>query len=666
MGKLSIIPLFTFLLFLSVIDTKANQYTMLSPTGTIKVNIEENGGRLEYSVRYENLVIIKPSSLGMTFSDGIDFTKGLKLEQAGHRKIDETWEQPWGEVKTIQNKYNEYTFWIKKLGKKMKLRFRLFDDGIGFRYEVPDNAGFGKVEITDEITRFNMNAKDEAWWIGAYQKNSYEHLYQKTPLSQLTDTVHTPLTIETENGKLVSIHEAALFDYASMTLAPDRNGGLKCDLAPWPDGIKVKTEAPFKTPWRTIQLAENAAGLMTSYLILNLNEPSKIEDTSWITPGKYVGIWWEMHLKKSTWAQGANHGANTNNVKRYINFAAKYGFKGVLAEGWNYGWDGNWPADGSNFRFYEPVPDFDMDELSAYATKKGVKLISHHETGGDVANYLEQVEQAFEFSKKYNITTVKTGHVGHYLNGEYTHYGQFAVEYYQKVVELAAKYHIMLDVHEPVKPTGIRRTWPNMMTREGARGMEFDAWSRDGGNPPSHIEILPFTRLLGGPMDFTPGIFEMTLPSRPNNRSNMTLAKQLSVYVLIYSPLQMAADLPENYEGNPAFQFIVDVPTDWDITLVPEAKIGKYLTVVRKDRNSEDWYLGSATNEDSHKITVNCSFLEKNARYTAEIYRDAPDAHWKNNPKAIIIEQKEVNSSSKFEIQLAEGGGAAIRFKKNN
>lgn len=662
MRKIQLVFLLVALAFCAV----ANKHEMKSPSKKIKVNLVEKNGVLTYAISFDGAKVIQPSKLGMKFNDGTDFTSGLQLKKLSEKKVDASWSQPWGEMKEIKDVHNQYVYELAKGDKKMTLCFRLFNDGVGFRYEVDKQCGFEKAEVIDEITEFNMQANDQAWWIPAYQSNSYEHLYQKTALNNITDSIHTPVTFELKNKKLVSIHEAALTDYASMVLVSDQQGGLECDLAPWPDGIKVKTEAPFKTPWRTIQLANSAAELMTSTLILNLNEPNKLADCSWIKPGKYVGIWWEMHLKKSTWKQGKKHGANTANVKRYIDFAAKYGFDGVLVEGWNYGWDGKWYKDGSNFKFSTPVPDFDMDVLSAYGKERGVSIIGHHETGGDVANYLEQVDDAFKYSNKHNIKAIKTGHVGQYLNGIHSHYGQFAVEFYRDIVKKAADAKIMLDVHEPIKATGIRRTWPNMMTREGARGMEFDAWSKDGGNPPNHVTILPFTRLLGGPMDYTPGIFEMTLPSRPKNSSNMTLAKQLAVYVLLYSPLHMAADLPEYYEGNPAFQFILDVPTDWETTLVPEAKIGEYLTVVRKDSNSNDWYLGSATNEKAHKTTINCSFLSKGAEYVAHIYRDGAEAHWKNNPKSIEIEKVEVTSKSKLKFNLAAGGGLAIRFEKNN
>ncbi|TKG97291.1 glycoside hydrolase family 97 protein [Puteibacter caeruleilacunae] len=641
-----------------------NQYTMKSPNSQIEAVLSNENGLLSYQVFNNGKEILLSSRLGLEFIGEFDLSKGLKVVEVEKSKYDEQWEQPWGETQKVRNHYTQYLYEVKNENYKLNVYFRLFNNGVAFRYEIPKQEGVGSFKMSNELTEFKLAKGDKAWWIPAYDKNSYEHLYKKTSVEQLVDTVHTPLTVELKNGGLVSIHEANLTNYASMCLAPDHQGGLECDLAPWPNGIKVVGKAPFKSPWRTIQIGENAGDLVTNYMILNLNPPCKIKDTSWIKPAKYVGVWWEMHMKKSTWKQGEKHGATTENVKRYIDFASKYGFAGVLAEGWNYGWDGAWYKDGSNFIFDKPVPDFDMTELSKYAKDKGVQIISHHETGGDVANYEDQVEKAFQYCRSNNIDAIKTGHVGQYLNGKHTHYGQFAVNYYRRIVKLAAKYQICLDVHEPIKDTGIRRTWPNMMTREGARGMEFDAWSKDGGNPPEHLTVVPFTRCLAGPFDFTPGIFEMTLPTRPKNQSNMTLAKQLATYILIYSPMHMAADLPENYEGNPALQFILDVPVDWADTKVLDAKLGDRYTVVRKDRNSEDWYLGCATDEEKRTFSQKLSFLDAGAKYVAEVYRDGADAHWKENPKAITIEKIDVTSKSTLKYDLAAGGGLAIRFKK--
>jgi alpha-glucosidase len=460
-----------------------------------------------------------------------------------------------------------------------------------------------------------------------------------------------------------------------MTLAGAPNNTLLCDLVSWSDGVKVRGATPFQTPWRTIQIAEKAGDLITSYLILNLNEPNKLGDVSWVHPGKYVGIWWGMHLGTYTWGSGPRHGATTENAKRYIDFAARYGFPGVLIEGWNVGWDGEWTSHGDLFSFTTPYDDFDIEEVTAYAAAKGVQIIGHHETGAAVANYERQMEDAFAFYRALGIDTVKTGYVGWgqgikrrdeagNLVGLEWHHGQYMVQHYRKVVETAARYHIMLDVHEPIKDTGIRRTYPNMMTREGARGQEYNAWGGDGGNPPEHTTILPFTRLLAGPMDFTPGIFDLLFnEARPNNRVNTTLAKQLALYVVIYSPLQMAADLPENYEGHPAFQFIVDVPVDWQDTQVLNAQIGDYVTIVRQDRNSEDWYLGSITDENGRTLEAPLTFLDSDRKYVAEIYADAAAADWATNPLPVEIDRVLVDRNTILSLKLAPGGGQAIRIR---
>jgi alpha-glucosidase len=454
-----------------------------------------------------------------------------------------------------------------------------------------------------------------------------------------------------------------------MTLKGSAKHVLQCDLIPWPDGIKVKTATPTQTPWRTIQISETAAGLITSHLILNLNEPNKINDVSWIHPMKYVGIWWGMHIGTYTWGSGPEHGATTENAKRYIDFAAENGFDGVLIEGWNVDWDGTWWENGAIFRFTEPHPDYDITEVARYAKSKGVSIIGHHETGAHIGNYQSQQEEAFKYAKKYGINAIKTGYVGQNavsVSGEKVwHHGQYMVRHYRKVVELAAKYQIMLDVHEPIKDTGIRRTWPNMMTREGARGQEYNAWAEDGGNPVDYFTIIPFTRMLAGPFDYTPGIFDLEFKQagRPNNRVRGTLAKELAIYVVIYSPLHMAADLPENYKDQPALKFIENVPVDWEFTQVPHAQIGDYITIARKDRNSPDWYIGSITDENARQLDLPLTFLDADTRYIAEIYADAPDTDWETNPLAIDIKELAVNQETVLRLSLAPGGGQAIRIR---
>lgn len=561
--------------------------------------------------------------------------------------------------------------------RKMYIIFRVYDYGVGFRYEFPEQDNLSTFEIMEEETEFVLAGDNEAWWIPALQINRYEYLYRNTPITSIVNSfaVQTPLTMKTTDGLYMSIHEANLNNYASMTLLPAGENKLVAHLVPWSTGIKVYGVTPFKTPWRTIQIAEKPGDLITSYLILNLNEPNKLGDVSWVKPGKYVGIWWGMHLGKYTWSFGPKHGATTENTKRYIDFAAKYGFPYVLVEGWNIGWNNEWQKQGELFNFTASYPDYDIAEVTSYAAKRGVKIIGHLETAGAIQNFERQMQSTFTLFKEFGIDTIKTGYVGYdpgikrrneqgIILGLEWHHGQYMVNHYRKVIEITAGYHIGVDVHEPIKDTGERRTYPNMMTREGARGQEYNAGSEDGGNPPDYTTIIPFTRMLAGPFDYTPGILESYKEYRPNNRVSGTIAKELALYVIIYSPLQMAADLPENYEKHRgAFQFIIDVPTDWEDTKVLNGEIGKYATIVRKDRNSEDWYLGSITNEDGRTLEVSLSFLTPNQNYIAEIYADSSNAQWKTNPYSIDIYKKVVDSNTILNLTLAPGGGQAIRIK---
>jgi alpha-glucosidase len=658
----------------------SNNTVVSSPDGSIKVNFKVENGIPSYNIERDGKEIIKPSRLGFILKNSSLFDDSLKIDYTETKSIDETWTQIWGEKKDIRNNYNELSISLveetKQVG-KMNIIFRIYDDGIGLRYEIPEQTVLSDFEIMDELTEFTFTDDHSSWWIGAFWWNRYEYLYRNTPLSE-TDSVQTPFTMETKDGTCISIHEAALIDYPSMALENIGNYKFKACLYPWSDKIKVKAKIPMKSPWRTIQIADSPGELITSYLVLNLNEPNKIEDVSWIKPAKYIGIWWEMHLGISTWGSGPHHGATTQNAKKYIDFAAKYGFDGVLIEGWNTGWDGDWIKKGEIFSFTTPHPDFDLQEVVRYANNKGVKIIGHHETGGSVICYERQMDSAYALYENLGINTVKTGYVNHGQNIKRIdengniqfewHHGQFMVRHYQKTVEEAAKHKIMLDIHEPIKDTGLRRTYPNLMTREGARGQEYDAWDLKGGNPPDHTTILPFTRLLSGPMDFTPGIFDLTyknVPDKKINRVNTTLAKQLAHYVIIYSPLQMAADLLENYEANPKpFKFILDVPVDWEDTKVLNGKIGDYVTIVRKDRNSPDWYLGSITDEEGRTFEISLDFLNDDKKYIAEIYRDGDKADWKTNPYEIVIENKEVDKNSYLIIKLTPGGGEAIRFRE--
>jgi alpha-glucosidase len=485
---------------------------------------------------------------------------------------------------------------------------------------------------------------------------------------------HTPLTFKQPSGVHVSIHEAALVDYAAMSLDQRRGGLLKADLSRWSDGIRVKTQAGFNTPWRTIQISPDAVGLLNSDLILNLNEPNKLGDVSWVKPGKYVGIWWGMHINQNTWGSGEKHGATTAHTKHYIDFAAAHGFDGVLVEGWNHGWDGDWFFNGAVFDFTKAYPDFDLAAVSKYGKSKGVKLVGHHETSGHVTNYSKQMDAAFDLYQAHGVSQIKTGYVADGggitridemgIERKENHDGQFMVNEYLRNVKAAAKRQISINTHEPVKDTGLRRTYPNWIAREGARGQEYNAWGTPP-NPPEHTTILPFTRMLSGPMDFTPGIFDMSFNGLDGeNRPRTTLAKQLALYVVIYSPIQMAADLPKNYLAKmDAFQFIKDVPTDWQQSKALAGEVGEYVVIARQQRDSQDWFLGALTDEKARTVKVKLDFLTPGKKYQAQIYRDGKNADWQTKPYEVIIEQREVSASDVLELPLATSGGAAARFK---
>jgi alpha-glucosidase len=641
-------------------------YQISSPDGKITVKVTLVQGRVFYSVFRNEEPQILPSLLGFRLKYNKDLIENFVVTGTERRSYNETWEQVWGERHLIENKYDELIVYLReKEGerRKMNLVFRVFNDGIGFRYQIPEQKELGEFIIMDELTEFRLPENRKAWWIPAYKERFYESLYRFTPVNEM-DTVCTPLTIETDGGSYMAIHEANLTDYAAMNLYCKDSATLKCDLTPWSTGEKVRTVAPFESPWRTIIIADSPGGLVTSNLMLNLNEPSKIDDPSWIVPGKYIGIWWGMHQNIYTWSQGPRHGATTENVMRYIDFAAANNFNGVLVEGWNYGWDEDWTINGHLFKFAEPYPDFDIKKISDYAALKNVELIGHHETGGATVNYENQMEDAFRFYNRYHIRSVKTGYVSDKLDGREYHSSQYGVRHFRKVLETAARYHIVIDNHEPVMPTGLQRTYPNLMTQEGVRGQEWDAWSTDGGNPPDHTTVVPFTRGLAGPMDFTFGTFNFSNPVNPGTRVRTTLAKQVALYVVIYSPLQMASDLPENYSQNKAFDFIKTVPVDWEETRVPDAKIGDYAMFVRRDRNSEDWYCGAITDENARTLTLNLDFLIPDKTYIARIISDGPSADWSANPTDFQYTEKEVKYSDRIELILAPGGGQAIRFSR--
>lgn len=644
-----------------------------SPSGVLSIEVSTNGeGRPFYRLMRQGTPVITDSRLGFLLADGPKLERNMALTAQSSGAHDDTWEQPWGERQFVRNRYNELrvTFTETKApgGRAYDVVFRLYDDGLGFRYEFPE--AWGEVEIADELTEFSLASDGEAWWTPAGEWNRYEYLYNRTPISDV-GRAHTPITVKLDTGVYVAFHEAALVDYAGMWLRRVEGTRFRAQLSPGADGApSVVRQAPFPTPWRTLQISDSAPGLYMSDLILNLNEPNKLGDVSWVEPFKYVGIWWGMHLGTWSWASGPIHGATTENTKAYIDFAAENGIRGVLVEGWNVGWDGDWFGSGADMNFTQPYPDFDIEYLTRYAREKGVRLVGHHETGGNAAHYESQLEAAMAYYERLGIDSVKTGYVADAGQAQVRladgttawgwHDGQEMARHHLRVVETAARHQIAVNPHEPIKDTGLRRTYPNWVAREGARGMEYSAWGQPP-NPPEHEANLVFTRMLSGPMDYTPGIFNMA--TNPGSGVQTTLAKQLADYVVIYSPIQMLADLPENYEARPqALQFLRDVPTDWSDTRVLSGEIGDYVVIARKDRAGDDWYLGAVTDEFGRALSADLSFLDPGRRYTAQIYRDGPTADWSSNPYDIVIEERTVTAGDTLPLNLAPGGGQAIRF----
>ncbi len=686
--------------------TAMHSNTIFSPDRNLKLTFElTTKGEPVYSLDYKNSVVVKPSRMGHVLKNQANLTDGFSVSDIKTSEINEKWNPVWGEVSEIENKCNELlvTLEQKKEQHYVKIRFRLFNDGLGFRYEFDKQPTLNYFQITEENTEFALTGNHKAFWIpGDYDTNEY--FYTTTLLSEVDaskvngsgigthgffakNAVQSPLMLKTDEGLYISIFEAALVDYPAMQLLIDqKNMVLTSSLVPDAVGVKAFMQTPHKTPWRTITVSDKATDILASKMILNLNEPSKIKDTGFIKPQKYIGIWWGMHLpnywswnyahepnirlKDTNWnalKPLPQHGAKNENVMKYIDFAAQHGFDGVLVEGWNTGWEdwaGNWKEE--VFDFVTPYPDFDIEKLNKYAHSKGVKLIMHHETSSSVTNYERHIDKAIELMKKHGYEAVKTGYVGWIIPRGEKHDGQWMVNHYVRVAEKMAENKLMLNSHESVRPTGLHRTYPNWLACEAARGNEFNAWSV--GNPPEHETILPFTRLMGGPMDYTPGIFEIKMSHYQEGNPHQvhtTLAKQLALYLTMYSPLQMAADLVENYEKRmDAFQFIKDVAVDWDDTRYLEAEPGDYITVARKAKKSENWFVGAITDENARTAIIPFNYLDEKTWYIATIYEDGTNAHWKENPMAYNIRKALVNSKSVLKQKLAAGGGVAISLKK--
>ena len=686
-------------LLFSALNVDADVVT--SPNGIVSIDFQLKNGIPTYKVDYKGKPVIKESRLGLELRDGKNLMDGFEQLNATTSTFDETWQPVWGEVKEIRNHYNELLAELKQpsTDRYMNIRFRVYDDGVGFRYEFPQQKNLVYFVIKEEHSQFAMTGDHTAWWIpGDYDTQEYD--YTESKLSEIrsllpnavtsnaSQTVFSPtgvqtsLQMKTDEGLYINLHEAALVDYSCMHLnLDDKNLVFESWLTPDADGFKGRLQAPCHSPWRTVMVSDDARDILSSHLILNLNEPCKIEDTSWIKPVKYMGVWWEMIAGGKPWSytndipsvklgetdyrkvkSNGNHPANTRNVKKYIDFAAKHGFDQLLVEGWNVGWE-DWFGNQKDyvFDFVTPYPDFDIEQLNRYAHDKGIRLMMHHETSASVRNYERHLDTAYQFMVDNGYNAVKSGYVGNIIPRGEHHYGQWMNNHYLYCVVEAAKHKIMVNAHEAVRPTGLCRTYPNLIGNESARGTEYQAF---GGSKTFHTTVLPFTRLQGGPMDYTPGIFEMNISKlNPNNSShvNATLANQLALYVTMYSPLQMAADLPENYERfMDAFQFIKDVPVDWDNSIYLEAEPGKYVTVARKEKGTNNWFIGSATGDANHQSVISLDFLEKGKNYIATIYADTKDTDYKSNPQSYQIVKGLVNSKNKLKINTVEAGGYAI------
>ena len=648
-----------------------NGHHVASPDGKMTLDFQLRNGQPAYAVTYDGSDILMPSPLGIVLVQGEDTLRDLKwkLQSTHLAAADTVWETVWGEERFIRDHHNEMTVCLAARDIRMHIVFRLFNDGFAFRYEFPEPDGRAWTVI-DEQTAYVFADEPQIWSI-PWRTEYYEGIFTKEPLHE-KDTMCSPVTIEMANGMYAFLHEANVTDYPCQNLYPMAGNTLGTYLTPWmQDGRvlddKAYLSAPFVTPWRFFILTRTLPEMMASRIMLNLNEPCRLEDTSWIKPMKFLGIWWSMHLHEWTWSAGSRHGATTANMRRYLKFAAENGFGGVLAEGWNTGWEGYEGINNDRFSFVTPYPDYDVEALSRYARQLGVNIICHHETSGRADEYEADLDTAYQFMQQHGMPAVKTGYVCPLIrtrDGYQFNRSQGVVRHYRKVIETAARYHICIDNHEPAMPSGLQRTYPNLMTQEGIRGQEWNAWAQDGGSPCAHVCTLPFTRMMAGPADYTPGVFAFENPIIPGTRVHATLSNQLALFVVLYSPLQMACDKIENYQKHPAeFQFIRDVPCDWNRSLLLDGKIGEYVVMARQDRHSEDWYIGAVTNEEAREITVPLSFLA-DGEWQATIYADAPDADWQTNPYATTIQTRQVSAADTINIRLATGGGCAIRFTK--
>lgn len=659
---------------------------VISPDRNIKVKFYlSTNNQPAYMISYKGKTIINESRLGFKLKDAVPLKNNWEVISTSLQEYNDTWEMPWGEQLEVVNHYNELVVGLQETktpNRQMRIVFRVYDDGLGFRYEFPEQETMETAIILDENTRFNLTENHLCWWQPG-DWDIYEHLYHKTRISEIDaiqyrnhpnlaqsyipeNAVNTPVTLKTDNGLYQSFHEANLTNYAGMTLKIFKEQNMFQSKLVSSDrlGYAVKRATPFNTPWRTIQISETAGGLIESNLIVNLNEPNKIGDMSWFKPTKYTGIWWEMHIGKSSWDRASGkHGATTEKAKQLIDFSAENGIGAMLVEGWNTGWEkwiGFEDREGV-FDFITPYPDYNLQKVVKYGKRKGVDLIMHHETSAAPRTYEKQLSAAYQLMNNLGIHTVKTGYVGKIIpKGEY-HHGQWMVNHYRKVLDTAAKYKVAVNAHEPIKATGIRRTYPNAISREGLRGQEFNAFASDGGNPPDHLTNVAFTRMLAGPIDFTPGIFNIKIdPYKPNNQINTTLAQQLALYVVIYSPIQMVPDLMENYEKQAAFQFIRDVGVDWKQTKVLNGEVGDFITIAREERETGNWFVGSITDENPKTLIITLDFLEPGKTYDAVLYTDGAKAHWDDNPTDVKITKQEVHNQTELTLNLAPGGGFAM------